>query len=220
MEKKIDIEFLYELQDQVLSVIFSLKNSFYLTGGTALHRFYYNIRHSDDLDLFTLKDQLFHESVKEIIDELSNKFDCQTIVHAKDFYRLFINDVLQVDLVNDYAYRYGTSALIKNYRIDNVMNILTNKICTILDRDEEKDVVDLFSIAKHTTFEWQTVLEIADKKSPVDKAVLIERLQTFPLEWLKNIKFIKPFTITKSMIDQLCEDILNGSINSLTNKNV
>jgi predicted nucleotidyltransferase component of viral defense system len=47
-----DYRGLYALQDLVLDKVFELDNDFYLTGGTALHRFYYNLRYSDDLDFF------------------------------------------------------------------------------------------------------------------------------------------------------------------------
>lgn len=44
---------LYELQDEVLEVVFSVENIFYLTGGTCLSRFYQEKRYSDDLNFFT-----------------------------------------------------------------------------------------------------------------------------------------------------------------------
>ena len=54
MEKDIirDYAQLYALQDKVLKIIFTEETPFYLTGGTALHRFYCEHRYSDDLDLF------------------------------------------------------------------------------------------------------------------------------------------------------------------------
>ena len=52
MEEKIAYKKLYDLQDRVLGIVFSREHDFYLTGGTALHRFYYNLRYSDDLDFF------------------------------------------------------------------------------------------------------------------------------------------------------------------------
>lgn len=43
-------ESLYRLQNGVLNTVKSLNTPFYLTGGTALSRGYYNHRYSDDLD--------------------------------------------------------------------------------------------------------------------------------------------------------------------------
>ncbi len=73
MEKAVDFSTMYNLQDLFLQVVFSLQNNFYLTGGTALHRFYYKLRYSDDLDFFTHNDMLFGESINEIMDNLKIK---------------------------------------------------------------------------------------------------------------------------------------------------
>ena len=38
---KVEYEELYALQDKVLAGIFAKETTFYLTGGTCLHRFYF-----------------------------------------------------------------------------------------------------------------------------------------------------------------------------------
>ena len=43
---------LYSFQDAVLETVFEEPLGFYLTGGTALGRFYLHHRYSDDLDFF------------------------------------------------------------------------------------------------------------------------------------------------------------------------
>lgn len=43
-------ESLYPLQNGVLSIVQRSKTSFFLTGGTALSRYYAHHRYSDDLD--------------------------------------------------------------------------------------------------------------------------------------------------------------------------
>lgn len=45
-------EDIYKIQDKILNIVFSFENNFYLTGGTALNRFYFNYRFSEDLDFF------------------------------------------------------------------------------------------------------------------------------------------------------------------------
>jgi len=49
----LDYKKLYALQDEVLEKVFAVEDEFYLTGGTALSRFYQEKRYSDDLDFFT-----------------------------------------------------------------------------------------------------------------------------------------------------------------------
>ena len=69
MEKDIirDYTQLYALQDKVLKIIFTEATPFYLTGGTALHRFYCERRYSDDLDLFMQGQPYFYDEVKAVI---------------------------------------------------------------------------------------------------------------------------------------------------------
>jgi len=46
-----------------MSIIRKLNTPFFLTGGTALSRHYYNHRYSDDLDLFVLSDIEYHNCI-------------------------------------------------------------------------------------------------------------------------------------------------------------
>ena len=216
MDKEIDYNMLYKLQDEILELVSKLDNEFYLTGGTALHRFYYNFRYSDDLDFFVTNGVSFSEDVNEVVEALRmEKYEIMEDVKARDFSRITVNQLLQLDFVNDRVYRYKKSNLINNIRVDNKINILTNKINTIINRDEEKDVFDLFCLANTEDFNWGEMFAIANKKAVVEKDVFIYRLKEFPLEWLKRIKKIKKFDITKEDINRLCEDVLNDNDNSL-----
>lgn len=216
MEKEIDYKKLYLLQDEVLEIVFDLENTFYLTGGTALHRFYYHYRYSDDLDFFSHNDNIFGESVNEVIDTLIKKgYHINHTVKAKDFHRLMVTDLLQLDFVNDRVHREGKSKIINDMRVDNKINILANKVTAIIGRDEEKDFFDLFCLAQHEAFNWETILKIANEKSVFDKETLIYRLKSFPLAWLSNIKIIEDIKIDDGMIKQLMNDIVLGLDNSL-----
>jgi len=216
MEREIDYKALYHLQDRVMDELFALDNSFYLTGGTALHRFYYNLRYSDDLDFFTYADPLFRESIIEILQAFKDKgIYYRYIVESKDFHRFMIEGSLQVDFVNDRVYRKGKSTLINGYKIDNKTNILANKVTAILGRDEAKDIFDLFTFAYYEAFDWGETLIIANQKSPIAKDELIYRIKSFPLSWLEKIKIIQGIEISPKQITQVCEDILNESSNSL-----
>lgn len=214
MEKTINYKQLYTLQDEVLAIVSALDNSFYLTGGTALHRFYYNARYSNDLDFFTSSDDLFGESVNEILDGLEGKYTLNHSVRVRDFHRILVNNSLQLDFVNDRVHRHGKSNIIGGIRVDNKVNILTNKVTAIISRDESKDVFDLFYLARHEEFSWNDILRIANKKSIVEKEILINRLNSFPLQWLENIKMIEQFKINQDMLEQICNDILLSKNNS------
>ncbi len=216
MEKIVDYKELYKIQDSVLDVVFSFENDFYLTGGTALHRFYYGARYSNDLDFFANNAEHFGEDIKEIVELISDSgYDIRKEVSSRDFYRFVVDGVLQIDFVNDRVYRYKKSIIIDNKKIDNKINILTNKIGAIIDRDEEKDIFDLFCFSYNEEFNWGEILKIANKKSVIEKDVLIYRLKTFPIEWLERVKNIKNVNISKSTISFLCDDILYNRDNSL-----
>lgn len=219
MEKIIDYQSLYHLQDEILKLVSKLDNVFYLTGGTALHRFYFNARYSDDLDFFVTNGDNFNEDVGEVIEEL--KKEAYTItedVKSRDFYRITVNNLLQLDFVNDRVYRYKKSNIINGIKVDNKINILTNKVNTVINRDEEKDIFDIFCLAYNEDFNWNEILNIANKKAVIEKDILIYRLKSFPLEWLDKVKKIKNIEITKVEIDTMCDDILNEKENSLTKK--
>jgi hypothetical protein len=217
VEKKINYCDLYKIQDEFLKIVFSLNNTFYLTGGTALHRFYYNYRYSDDLDFFTSADPLFGEYVKEItvmLDEM--KYSYSHPVNSRDFHRILINDLLQVDFVNDRVFRDGTSLIKGTSRIDNIKNILSNKISAIVGRDEEKDIFDLFSIAFNEQFQWPDIIDIVNKKSHTEIITLAQRIKSFPLSWLEKIKCTEnKLIISEKDVYSLCDDLLNERQNSL-----
>jgi predicted nucleotidyltransferase component of viral defense system len=216
MEREIDYNALYQLQDRVMDQVFALDNDFYLTGGTALHRFYYHLRYSDDLDFFTYSDPLFRESIIEIIQVFEqNGIAYRYIVESKDFHRLLIEESLQIDFVNDRVYRKGKSNIINGYKIDNKINILANKVTAILGRDEAKDIFDLFTLLYYEECEWREILTIANQKSSISKDELIYRIESFPLAWLDKIKIIENIEITPVQMAQVCDDILHESSNSL-----
>ena len=60
-------ERLYPIQDGVFKIVRDLNLPFYLTGGTALSRFYFNHRYSDDLDFFVNENPNFKVGI-EILD--------------------------------------------------------------------------------------------------------------------------------------------------------
>jgi len=159
MEKlKKDYTILYKLQDEILSLVKSLDNDFYLTGGTALHRFYFDFRYSDDLDFFVSNANSINEEFNEIIDILHEKnYTIKIQINARDMKRIFINDILQVDFVNDRVYREGKSNYLDGVRVDNLYNILANKLSALYDREEPKDIFDILSISQNTFFDWKDI---------------------------------------------------------------
>jgi len=190
---------IYALQDKVLAVIFSAETTFYLTGGTCLNRFYHKRRYSDDLDLFTNENALFRDDVRTLLDALTSASLPFTIqVDTRDFVRLYIQDKLQLDLVNDRVYRYGKSIYSPlGIVLDNELNICANKLCAIIGRDDPKDMFDLYTIFKKGKIDWETAITAAEKKCILDPEVLEYRLSSFPLELLDLLAVVDPITVNE-----------------------
>ncbi|MBE0513626.1 nucleotidyl transferase AbiEii/AbiGii toxin family protein [Sulfurimonas sp.] len=179
---------LYELQDKVLDVIFSVENIFYLTGGTCLSRFYQEKRYSDDLDFFTNNSPRYSFAIKKIKQALAAKFDLSVEVESKDFTRYKINNFLQVDFVNDTDARYKDVVVTKEgYIIDNIENILSNKLTAVIGRDNPKDIFDIYLIWKYHKFDWTQIVESAHEKAGFSDEELIVRLKSFPRSLLDEI---------------------------------
>lgn len=72
---------LYSLQAKVLKLFNAINSSFYLTGGTALGRFYLNHRLSADLDFFVNNNLNFKKEIAPFEYILKNNFVCKPMVH-------------------------------------------------------------------------------------------------------------------------------------------
>ncbi|MBN1647268.1 MAG: nucleotidyl transferase AbiEii/AbiGii toxin family protein [Spirochaetales bacterium] len=194
MEKITDYKALYSLQDKVLNIVGRCDNSFYLTGGTCLHRFLVSPRrYSDDLDFFCSDPGLFRDDAREAVSVLrKSDLDVVTEVDTRDFIRIKINNALKTDFVCDRVYRYGRpEQRPEGFRIDNIMNILGNKISAVTGRDEPKDVFDITVIRDTAPLDWNLALDIAGKKCSLEKDYLIYRLQSFPPDLLDYLALVK-----------------------------
>jgi predicted nucleotidyltransferase component of viral defense system len=189
--ESIDYKKLYLFQDKILAIVFQDDTEFYLTGGTCLNRFYFEERYSDDLDLFTNSSNTFAYSAREIVDRVSHAgYAVETQVDSKDFIRINATGdevVLQIDFINDRVKRFGSFNYKKGCKLDNPLNILSNKITAILSRDNPKDIFDLYLISQNTSFHWADILAQAREKLHFQKEDLLYRLQTFPLSLLDKL---------------------------------
>ncbi len=205
---------LYPLQDKVLSLISSFDTPFYLTGGTALSRGYYNHRYSDDLDFFVNQNSEFAKLSTFILNQLNSKFTC-VIKHRSDYFvSLFLEDQLKIDFVNDIAFHSGElNALPIFCRVDNVQNILSNKLSALISRDEPKDVVDILTIAKNEKIDWPKIFTDANSKAVgIFPPLVVERLNEFPLELIKKIKWVgaePDINKFQEEVSVICQTILN-----------
>ena len=223
-------EKLYRFQDGVMRIINALNTPFYLTGGTALSRHYFNHRFSDDLDLFVNQNPHYSDFVQSIFESLqrntaSGKYSIDFDKLQKTEYstQIFLKRtdediILKIDLINDVAPHFGQwEADPVLGRVDSWRNILSNKI-SALYRYEAKDYVDLWIIARNRTFNWREMIAEARKKEAgVDPIDIYEMLRSFPSDALDTIKWITPVNKSVFMeeLDTIAHDIFTGDKNRL-----
>lgn len=205
---------LYPLQDKVLKLIDTLQTPFYLTGGTALSRCHFNHRYSDDLDFFVNKDPDFIQFSEKILANLMKNFEVKVIIKSKSYISIKVNKILKIDLVNDVQFRYGKLEEKKIFsKVDNVKNILSNKLSALISRDEAKDVVDIWIIAKNNKINWKDIfLSVNSKAVGIFPPDIAKRLIEFPTELLERIKWVenKKPTISNFQTDlnSICDSLL------------
>ena len=220
---KKDYSKLYQLQIKFLHWLQEFGFPFYLTGGTALSRFYLSHRFSNDLDFFTNGNPDFGKYINKINGRITRHFDVNVSesLFTEDFCRFFISEKetnLKVEFVNDVEYRVGEPHKTKFGLIDTVENILANKITAIIGRDEPKDVFDIIYISENYAFNWTDVFLHAKQKSAINEIDIEQRLHAFPIELLKNIKTSGEMPDIHSLQSKLIEitnEFLLGNENRL-----
>lgn len=220
---------LYNIQDAVFETVED--SDFYLTGGTALSRFYLSHRYSDDLDFFVHKKDNFMASVRKIIAQLKSTFFLETRVMTEDFTQIFIHTKefyekyqsyfqakLKIDFVNENEIpHFGELKRFSCFsRVDNLRNILANKI-TAITRLEPKDIADIWIICKKLSFKWDEIIHEADQKEAIEELMVFDLLKTFPPHMLNQIRWIdqnkyKDFEKDRKIILQ---DLVGKGNNSL-----
>lgn len=213
---------LYPLQDRILNILMDKRyNRFYLTGGTALSRFYFQHRYSEDLDFFSNQSGFFLDDIKALEETLKDKSIKYTITSSSQSFRRFVVEEdcqLKIEFVNDVGFRYGNNVKFEIFnRVDNLRNILSNKL-TALERNEPKDVADILFICRNFSFKWENIFEDALRKvSFIDPIIVSKQLSEYRVEFLSKLKWKIVLDLEKAEKDIriISRDILVKNINSI-----
>ena len=203
---------LYPLQDGALSVISRSGTDFFLTGGTALSRAYYNHRYSDDLDFFLSRSPAYDEQVDRVLSMLREGgfvWDArENFTRAKDFTSLTARRgdsgiLLKMDFVNDVAPHFGGVRETPLFcRTDSVRNILSNKLSAV-SRYAPKDVADIWAIARHETIDWAVIIgEAREKEAGLDIPRICDIIRSMPRGAFESVAWVE-----KPDWKAFCEDI-------------
>ena len=219
---------LYPLQDGVLRCVEGCGTDFFLTGGTALSRGYYNHRYSDDLDFFVCADEKFNEEVELVLAGLTAAGfrwdDRRDFIRASDFMTLAVEaagkpDIrLKLDFVNDVAPRFGDLARTRVFnKTDSIRNILSNKLAALF-RFEAKDVADIRMICRNHAFSWESILDEArQKEEGVEAPLATEILLGMPESEFRSVRWntAPSWQAFQADLSIIASDLARGIENSL-----
>ncbi|PIQ93198.1 MAG: hypothetical protein COY75_06765 [Nitrospirae bacterium CG_4_10_14_0_8_um_filter_41_23] len=207
---------LYPLQDKVFPVF--KESPFYLTGGTALSRGYYNHRYSDDLDYFVNYHPDFQRLSQIQIDKLQKIFkDAETDYRGEYFCRIFVGqERLKIEMVNDVPSHIGQ--LVNDPVlgiIDSKENILANKVTAIVDRTLPKDIVDIYFLLKDGLSIKKALTDAKSKAAGISPLLIAKIFAEFDYTIVDDeIKWVTPVSgeTIKQYLRNLSIAIIEGKI--------
>jgi len=192
---------LYPLQDGVLKTVDRAGTNFFLTGGTALSRAYYNHRYSEDLDFFISSSPDYDDSLNKILDMLHEDGFVWNVerdyIRNKYFASIKVGYsesemILKLDFVNDTVPHFGSfneTSLFK--RTDSIRNILSNKLSAIF-RYAAKDISDIREIALHEKINWpEIIMEARQKEGGLELIYISDILKGIPKSEFETIAWTK-----------------------------
>ncbi|PIP04534.1 hypothetical protein COX53_01905 [candidate division WWE3 bacterium CG23_combo_of_CG06-09_8_20_14_all_40_14] len=148
----------------------ALKDNFYWTGGTLLSIFYLHHRESIDIDFFSDNPFSFN-TVNSFITNFKNKEGISRIDYEKVFDRWeFLlekgNKNLRIEFVyyNHEKKVLGARRRYMGVLIDSIEDIAANKTFAYFDRNEPKDLFDLYFLIKKAKFTPVKLLNLVRKK--------------------------------------------------------
>ncbi|KPA14877.1 protein containing DUF1814 [Candidatus Magnetomorum sp. HK-1] len=223
---------LYPFQDGIIEIFKKINIPFYLTGGTAINRCYFNLRYSYDRDYFVNDDKnysKYRNFAIKALEDYSNEYQFkvmkQSIIAEENYTQVNLiknvkNDqiFLKIDMINDIAKRFGDIQYHDFFgRVDNYFNLISNKLSAIY-RFEPKDVADIWIMSKHISFDWKEQFNNAkEKEAGLDVQKVSEIIKNFPVDYIDQIKWSKSIDKKKFINDLsiIAYDLLMGRQNSL-----
>jgi len=207
---------LYPLQERVIALF--KDTPFYLTGGTALSRGYYQHRYSDDLDYFVNDHPDFNRLVERQIKKLAEAFKDTTIaLRGETFARLFVaTERLKIEMINDVPAHIG--APVNHFLlgiIDSKENILANKITATVDRGLPKDIADLYVLLKDGLSMKKALLDADSKAAGISPLLVAKMMAEFDYALLDTeIKWISPVPSqeVRAFLSDMARRIVTGEV--------
>ena len=165
------------LKKDFLRKFFDSNEDFFLTGGSALGIFYLEHRFSYDLDFFTVSPvdwQILGNLLRQTAEDIGAEIS--PISETPLFHRYMISrneEQETLDFVLEKVPQLDTKKeVFSGIHVDTMHEIAVNKICSLLGRSEQKDVIDLFFLQKAGWDLKKLVAEASHKEGGVQPAIL------------------------------------------------
>lgn len=206
------------LQQQALDLLrkSSLRKKFYWTGGTLLSAIYLHHRRSEDIDFFS--DSSFsYNQIIPFIRKLKTNLELPYIDEKKvhDRWEFFLTNKGKLRLEFVY-YPHPKIRPRKKWQgilIDSLEDIAANKVMAFFDRNDPKDLFDIYYFLTKKQYSLTRMLKLAEKKFGVkiEKASFWSEAH----KALDNLSEITPLLISKTIQEKraLLGEIKNYFIN-------
>jgi len=180
----------------------SFARNFYWTGGTLLAFKYLKHRKSVDLDFFS--DNLFaNDEYLSFINRLKKALNCQKITMTLSYNRrqyLIVrkSTTAKLELVYFPFTRIETRKTLKQYfvRVDSLTDIMVNKILSTYQRNEVKDIYDLYFYFKNKPkYNLRKLTKLVEKKFGVSIELILLLSKINKL--VNNLDSITPLLLQK-----------------------
>ena len=195
------------VHEKILSLLATsdLKDRFYWTGGTLLAHYYLHHRKSFDLDFFTEK-PFEHDELLPLIGSVKEALNIDHFEETKVYDRW--EYVIPTDPVTRFEFVYCNHtkkrlAPLRTYRgifIDNLTDLAANKVMAYLDRNQPKDLLDVYTLLSKKKFTLVKLLQMVERKFG-------ERIPEF-LFWaesgksLKRLEELRPYLLGSDLKKQ------------------
>ena len=182
-----------------------LKEKFYWTGGTLLAYHYFHHRFSEDLDFFTEKPFNFEE-INPLVNQIKKECGFKKVNFKKVFerYEFFFKN--KEPLRIEFVYYNSEKKTLKKRKkllgvyIDSLEDLSANKTMAYFDRNEPKDLFDLYFILKKGKFSPKKLLKLTEKKFGV--VFSQDSFWSESFKRIKNLSQIKPLIIAENERDK------------------
>jgi predicted nucleotidyltransferase component of viral defense system len=180
----------------------NLSKYFTWSGGTALSFYYLQHRKSFDLDFLSkelLPDDYLLIEIKKITVNLKvKKIEEQKILNRRQFWFNKNKETIKIEFVFYPFPSVKKPAIIKefNLKIDSLEDILTNKVHSVFERAEPKDVFDIYCILQKKKIKFSQMFKWAKKKfgAKIDPVLWSAKV----LESAEKLNNIKPLILKRN----------------------